>query len=467
MTTITLIRSRNPLEALSMNSQPQLRRSKRPKPQSDGDAYDEADGDFKFTRKAKRTKTETQVSKLESASRSRRSGARHDEELSESSRAPKRQMNISTPKQDVQSKAQPRRGLRRSTRLSGGGNQEAEASTNGTEAEVTEMDGVELVGASTAETSSRAAANIPNGATKIALPFSDTPVITRNKELRKTGTGRRRSSLGLRGRRASSLIDNGHSAIPHHQVETSHFYKHIESDGLSEPRRMKQLLIWCGERALGPKPAHNMGDNSAIMSARLIQEAILKDFSSRSEMSDWFNREITPRAAANKRPNPANISNAVRIEELEERLKRLRAQRSEWQAISRMESALPPLLDPSGAAPSPSELDASLLEPEGAEMLAALSESSSTSLAASLERRLRELQAGLEFKVDHFADGIHKLGQARQTMDRAASKVLALSAARLEERERRERTAVGTRDLPIQDVLRSLSRIMPSEDTTG
>ena len=45
-------------------------------------------------------------------------------------------------------------------------------------------------------------------ATKIALPFADTPINKRNKELRK---GHRRSSTGIRGRRASSLIDSGTS----------------------------------------------------------------------------------------------------------------------------------------------------------------------------------------------------------------------------------------------------------------
>lgn len=48
--------------------------------------------------------------------------------------------------------------------------------------------------------------------TKIALPFADTPVIQRNKEMRKDrGRSQRRSSLGMRGRRASSLIDSGAS----------------------------------------------------------------------------------------------------------------------------------------------------------------------------------------------------------------------------------------------------------------
>lgn len=47
-------------------------------------------------------------------------------------------------------------------------------------------------------------------ATKIALPFADTPIQRRNKEMR-ANSGQRRSSLGNRGRRASSLIDSGKS----------------------------------------------------------------------------------------------------------------------------------------------------------------------------------------------------------------------------------------------------------------
>lgn len=102
------------------------------------------------------------------------------------------------------------------------------------------------------------------GSAKITLPVSDTPVINRNKEMRKKGGGTRRSSLGMRGRRASSLIESGHNAIPHHQVSTSEFFKHISADGLSEPRRMKQLLTWCGERAIPSKPPHGLANAVAI-----------------------------------------------------------------------------------------------------------------------------------------------------------------------------------------------------------
>ena len=56
----------------------------------------------------------------------------------------------------------------------------------------------------------------PPEGTKVALPVADTPVIQRNKEFRggkgdKSDKGRRRSSLSMRGRRASFLIDSGTS----------------------------------------------------------------------------------------------------------------------------------------------------------------------------------------------------------------------------------------------------------------
>jgi hypothetical protein len=58
--------------------------------------------------------------------------------------------------------------------------------------------------------------------------------------------------------------------------------------------------------------------------ARVIQEELLKDLASKSEMSDWFNREDAPETAAPlvTRPNPKNKQNAAKIEELDREIKR-------------------------------------------------------------------------------------------------------------------------------------------------
>ncbi|KAK8241865.1 kinetochore protein-like protein Mis13 [Phyllosticta capitalensis] len=215
--------------------------------------------------------------------------------------------------------------------------------------------------------------------TKIALPFADTPIIKRNKELRKGGgSGHRRSSTGLRGRRASSLIDSGTSnAVPHAEVATEEFYKLIE-DSLPEPRRMKQLLVWCGTRALPEKPSGDVPDSSAIMAARAIQQELLQDFASKSEMSNWFDREDVEPTTVVKKPNPRNVDNAKRLEELEAEVKRLEEEKKSWEKLLKKPEALSsgdaealpdaPPADPASAT-SLDTINAALLDPEQAKIL--------------------------------------------------------------------------------------------------
>jgi kinetochore protein Mis13/DSN1 len=75
--------------------------------------------------------------------------------------------------------------------------------------------------------------------------------------------------------------------------------------------------------------------------------------------------------------------------------------------------------------------------------------------------KLKEMQQSLEFKVDHFADSVHKLDQRVVSAGRQADRVLALAADRLKEREEREKKAAGTKAMPVVEVLRSLGRILP------
>jgi kinetochore protein Mis13/DSN1 len=80
-----------------------------------------------------------------------------------------------------------------------------------------------------------------------------------------------------------------------------------------------------------------------------------------------------------------------------------------------------------------------------------------------MRSRLQNVQAALEFKVDQLADGVHKLDMRVVTAGREADAVLGLSAARLREREERERRAVGAAGVSVMEVLRSLGRILPPE----
>ena len=140
---------------------------------------------------------------------------------------------------------------------------------------------------------------------------------------------------------------------------------------------------------------------------------------------------------------------------------RLKEERDEWKALAKPPPSLRPLFPDDSTDLSPSQIDTSLLDPEQAAILATVAESSALDLRNEASQRLTSIQAGIEFKVDHFADGVHKLEQYQETASRVADKIQAISAVRLEERDRREKEAVGTRDLPMQEVLRSLSRILP------
>lgn len=233
-----------------------------------------------FTRGTKRTKTAPAQAEpaptpapAASAKRVRKPKEvvkERDDETNATAKKPRgRKMSFSTPKVDNDTLVVAKK--RKATRSSTGKTQNGESNGNTSRTDPGDYDSVELLGETVVDQTDGSVVDHSKQSTVIALPFSDTPIINRNKELRKKGGngGARRSSLGLRGRRASSLIDNGHSAIPHREVETSEFYKHIEAEGLSEPRRMKQLLTWTGERCMGEKPSHGDPNIGAVLAGKL------------------------------------------------------------------------------------------------------------------------------------------------------------------------------------------------------
>ncbi|EXJ96045.1 hypothetical protein A1O1_01171 [Capronia coronata CBS 617.96] len=307
-----------------------------------------------------------------------------------------------------------------------------------------------------------------HSATKIALPFADTPVIKRNKAMRegKVGKNERRSSLGLRGRRASSLIETGNSnALPHKEVEISDFYKHIESEGLPEPRRMRQLLTWCATRALDEKPmGTDFEDASAPAAARVVEEELLKELSNKSELSDWFNREDVPvpKRPLPERPNPKNLQNIEKIAELEEQIKRLRAEKDAMESLLQ-----PPQIPRLSELDTPTSLggglpDRTLLSDADVAALEVSAAADTTSFD-QISSRLNRLYQSVGPTIDTFADGVHAIGQYRQSADNVAGRVLSMCAQKLAQREHdgRKRALPAAQGTPPKDlggVLRSLSR---------
>ncbi|KAK0873423.1 hypothetical protein LTR87_011990 [Friedmanniomyces endolithicus] len=335
---------------------------------------------------------------------------------------------------------------------------------------------------------------------RITLPFQDTPVIRRNKEMRKGGDdgGHRRSSSGMRGRRVSSMMDEGRgNALPHTEVPTAEFYKHISAE-LTEPRRMRCLLGWCGTRALPSKPEAPKDSSQAsslefqalqagksglspgideadlkadIDVARVIQAELSNDLVTNGTLSDWFSRDeaAPPAIPLRKAPNPRNIANTAKAEELERELETLKAERANWDALTR--SAVPtiPPTDPEADAdPTPlSPLHPDLLSTPEREILAQLQNPTTTTTTTTepnptnpeaIQHRLRTVATTLEFSLDNFAHGIHVLATTRETAERLAEKSLAGAAEVLEARDKERRSEGGGAD--AMDALRALGKVL-------
>ncbi|CAM1500712.1 Fc.00g098740.m01.CDS01 [Cosmosporella sp. VM-42] len=442
----------------------------------------ERDDDFQFVRKSKRVKTEEpEVTKKEGRGRAAREPARErvvkEAALSTSAveevkatttvttkstgrKSTRRKPSVDESNEEPPLKI-PKRATRRSTRLSGEKLAEEEPQTNGASRRHGRRAEPPIRAVKDMEQSPQQDPSVQSA--KIALPMSDTPVINRNKEMRKKGNTNRRSSLGMRGRRASSLIESGQTAIPHREVEPAEFYKHIEADGLTEPRRMKQLLTWCGERALAEKPPHGTPNSNAILGARAIQDQLLKDFASRSEFSDWFSRDDdVPKAPVILKPNPRNIELDEKMAQLEVKIKRLQEERKAWLAIRKPPPEQRPLFSERETEPIILP-DFDLLEPEEGKIRGYLADENSSfaALRSKTESRLRKIQSSLEFQIDQLADNVHKLEQRVVVAGKEADKVLSISALRLRQREEREKTSAGTKEMPIMEVLRSLGNILP------
>lgn len=181
---------------------------------------------------------------------------------------------------------------------------------------------------------------------QVALPVEDSPIIRKNKEMRENTN--RRSSLGKRGKRASS-IGNGFSATPHDTIPTEEFYKHIDQD-LSDPQKMRQLLTWCstrmleldGRKHIKQKNLVPQSDITTLNIAKMIKEEMVKDLKDGKINTSWWDsdsgenkdkEQVEEEEELPKKPNERNTLNANLLEKLKDRLAELKKDVSEWQSL--------------------------------------------------------------------------------------------------------------------------------------
>jgi kinetochore protein Mis13/DSN1 len=242
---------------------------------------------------------------------------------------------------------------------------------------------------------------------QVALPISDTPIIRRNKAMR-NGKAVRRSSMGKRGKRVSS-IGNGFAAVPHEQVPTSELYKHLDSS-LPDPHKMRQLLTWCAKRVLDEdKNQHVKQKNklpskelTALNIAKVIKEELVRDLVDGKINISWWNRapeeDEDSGLSKNLVPNQRNVKNAEALEKLKQRLEVLKASSEQWGSNMSKLVELPNISFEN--APQLSTDD---------DLQRVLDKSLINEISQMEESTFNDISQDLEFTLDSFNDLVHQL----------------------------------------------------------
>ena len=136
--------------------------------------------------------------------------------------------------------------------------------------------------------------------------------------------------------------------------------------------------------------------------------------------------------------------------------RRLQREKEAWEALTASPRIpVPTPATETDAVPAPSSIDSTLLDPEQSSILSKLSTGPDAS--ASTQQRLQAVASGVELTVDRLRAGVHRLSQFRGVAERVADGVLAATATQLQRRDEAALDKAGTRDLPMQEVLRALA----------
>ncbi|CDK27756.1 unnamed protein product [Kuraishia capsulata CBS 1993] len=156
---------------------------------------------------------------------------------------------------------------------------------------------------------------------------------------KKTPEKGRRSSLGKRGKRVSS-IGNGFVAVPHDDVLVEDFYKHFDESS-PEPHKMRQLLTWNAKRVMRQHSTQHFDPQmfDAWQIATQIKEMIIRDFEEGNIETSWLNRSdegylkkvMDTTRPIRLSPNEVNVTNRRNMDILESKMRLLRAEEKQWQ----------------------------------------------------------------------------------------------------------------------------------------
>ncbi|KAK4696675.1 kinetochore protein Mis13/DSN1, partial [Lecanoromycetidae sp. Uapishka_2] len=157
----------------------------------------------------------------------------------------------------------------------------------------------------------------------------------------------------------------------------------------------------------------------------------------------------------------------AKIQDLEQQIARLKAERETWESLLRPPLDKTPMLPPLPPTPSdPSTINASLLsdpiQVTALQTLQSLATDFQPSLSAATSHRLQTINQNLDFEIDKFATNVHALGAYKDAAERVADDILSTGAEALENRDRegKKRANGEAGEVGTRDVLKALSRII-------
>lgn len=160
------------------------------------------------------------------------------------------------------------------------------------------------------------------------LQISDTPMIRRNQAMRAASSssqqnqGKRKSSFGKRGNRASASFGEGRVSAPHESIPTEEFYRHVDSE-LPEAVRMRHLLVFLGKRLSKGKEKEGARESERERLVRETQEEVLKDLlGAKCDTNPAGGTKGRLMLEKPTRPHPGNIENKRAAEQGDSFIKR-------------------------------------------------------------------------------------------------------------------------------------------------
>lgn len=141
---------------------------------------------------------------------------------------------------------------------------------------------------------------------------------------------------------------------------------------------------------------------------------------------------------------------------------RLKSEKSNWDVLlGDLSSSSNRKLDSGDLDPTkavhPTQIDQSALDQTEQESVLADVLSNQSTIEAS-RSRLKAATGSIEFKMDIFAEGVHKVEKLRESSDSTVDRVLSKAASLLQQRDETASKSAGTEKVGIGDLLRSLSR---------